>query len=94
MKITLSKSQWEKIGKKAGWMKISMTEEQLKEQIKKYTPSLILRALQSLQTRGIAGFSTVTGKEVYDVLEICSLKELEEVLDILEEDSLGWIGLS
>ena len=38
MKIKLSKSQWENIGKKAGWMKISQIPQKITELPKKVCP--------------------------------------------------------
>jgi len=91
MKITLSKSQWEEVGKKAGWMKTAMTEEdKIIEQIKMYPQPLVLRALQSAGTQNVAGYPE---KDVYSLLGIVGLDELKEILDILEENSISYMAL-
>lgn len=87
MKVKISKSQWEEIGEKAGWIKTAMNEEDhIRTEINAFPPEQILRALHSLKTREIAGFETVPLEEVYDALAICDMEELKGILAFLKQD--------
>jgi len=79
MKIKLSKSQWEKIGKKAGWMKTAYESEESREWVK-----MVNDQMQSINpyTRGLVGL--YHGDELYiNRMEEVSLrgKTPQQILD-------------
>ena len=90
MIIKISKIQWENIGKKAGWIKKAVTEEDIiRQKIFIYPLYLVLQAIKSLKMHGIMESSIIPKKEIYYVLAICSLEELNEILSYLEKVDVG-----
>jgi hypothetical protein len=88
MKIKLSKSQWEGIGKKAGWIKSAASQEDIiKQEILSYPNHFVLKAIKSLGEESIAGFSNVTMDDIEDVLAMCELYELGEILNVCKKYS-------
>lgn len=86
MKIKISKSQWEEMGKKAGWMKKAVHQDELlKNEIMSYPPHLIIKAIKALGEVSIAGFSGITETDLQDIFLMCDDYELSEILSAIKK---------
>jgi hypothetical protein len=81
MKIKLSKSNWETIGKNAGWIKSASSEHDglMDKILKENSKQEIVNAIKSLGEESIAGFSGVNVNDIESVLASCSEHELHEI---------------
>jgi hypothetical protein len=88
MKITLSKAQWQEIGKKAGWIPNpprapKMDRAVLIEEIRKYNPQDIINAFKKM---GDSTMSQLNEDEIKNEIGMCEEWELIDVLSVLKKE--------
>ena len=88
MKIKLSKSQWEKIGKKAGWIKKAFageTPEQAAKRISEIPPPMNFSAVNDIISGSEGDIETLQMlKEFYPTWTAIDFKRCAEILESME----------
>lgn len=101
MKIKLSKSQWEMVGQRAGWIKTSGIKSELLEKIKQAAPSVVFQngiffVPQAKEKTGRIWYQYLEGEDKIGLYssDTGSMKSLsiEEALVFLAEDQQSIAG--
>jgi hypothetical protein len=89
MNVKMSRSQWEQIGKKAGWSEKHDGATSLRRLILSKPSSMVLKAIKALGEESIAGFSGVEETDIFGIVDMCEPHELAEIYRLVEKQEKG-----
>ena len=80
--MKISRSEWESIGKKAGWAKTAKAlEDSLVALILAYPPEMIVRGIMALEDH-----DSISEEDIYGVLHLLDEVELKQILESVKQE--------